>query len=313
MSPTDDDDRRLLEQLLEVARADAPPVQLGERVLDHVAYRMRLEQFAGMRPARRRVALGVAAGVAVAAAAGAFVLLRPNPSHEPAIIAAERARPASGGSAQPAAAAAAAASNQPAAPVVDPCVERVVANGSAPLIDDFEDGDDAVLPLDGRAGFWRWAREIDAPGTAPALIPLPRPDAPRGNRLALHVKGGLLVDWGATVEFNFRPSCYDASKYAGISFQARGPGRVYLAPREVEIIPIAEGGTCDHDCHNPHVAKIDLENAWRVYQVRWADVRQRGAARPPLDPTRLHSIAFLIRPEDTPYDVWLDEVRFIPR
>lgn len=310
MSPTDDDDRRDVERLLEIARADAPPAQLSERVLEHVAYRARLQQFAGKGPARSRVALGVAAGVALAAAAGAFVLLRPSASHEP-VIAAERAQLAGGASSQSAAAAAAA--SPPATPVFDPCTERVVANGSAPLIDDFEDGDDAVLPLDGRAGFWRWAREIDAPGTAPALIPLPRTDAPRGNRLALHVKGGLLVDWGATVEFNFRPGCYDASKYAGISFQARGPGRVYLAPREVGVIPIAEGGTCDHDCHNPHVAKIDLENAWRVYQVRWADFRQRGAARPPLDTTRLHSIAFLIRPEDTPYDVWLDEVRFIPR
>jgi len=313
MSPSDDDDRRVLEQLLEVGRADAPPAELRERVLDHVAYRARLQQFAGKAPAPRQLALGVAAGVAVAAAAGAFVLLRPGASHEPALIAAERAQLAGGASAQPNAAAAAAPSSQPATPVVDPCTERVVASGSAPLIDDFEDGDDAVLPLDGRAGFWRWAREIDAPGTAPALIPLPRRDAARGNRLALHVKGGLLVDWGATVEFNFRPGCYDASNYAGISFQARGPGRVYLAPREVGVIPIAEGGICDHDCHNPHVAKIDLESAWRVYQVRWADVRQRGAARPPLDPTRLHSIAFLIRPEDTPYDVWLDEVRFIPR
>jgi hypothetical protein len=32
---------------------------------------------------------------------------------------------------------------------------------------------------------------------------------------------------------------------------------------------------------------------------------------PPLDASRLHSVAFLIHPEDTPYDVWLDEVRFL--
>jgi hypothetical protein len=79
------------------------------------------------------------------------------------------------------------------------------------------------------------------------------------------------------------------------------------------VIPIAEGGTCEHDCHNPHVAKIDLDAAWHVYQVRWTDARQRGMGKSPLDPQRLNSIAFLIRPEDTPYDVWLDEVRFIGR
>jgi hypothetical protein len=32
---------------------------------------------------------------------------------------------------------------------------------------------------------------------------------------------------------------------------------------------------------------------------------------PPLDASRLQSVAFLIRPEDTPYDVWLDDVRFL--
>ena len=79
------------------------------------------------------------------------------------------------------------------------------------------------------------------------------------------------------------------------------------------VIPIAEGGTCERDCHNPHVAKIDLDAAWHVYQIRWAEVRQRGIGKPALDPQRLNSLAFLIRPEDTPYDIWLDDVRFMPR
>jgi len=308
---TEDDERRLFDSLLDAGRRDAPPAELGERVLDHVEYRSRLELQAGRSPlnARRGRAVGAIALV-VAAAAAAFPFLHRSATRDTPIIAAEHPP---GGAAAPALASAVATPSHASAPVIDPCRDAAVATGSAPLIDDFEDGDDAVAPLDGRAGFWRWAREIDAPGTAPALIPLPRPDATHANRLALHVKGGQLVDWGATVEFNFRPACYDAAKYAGIAFQARGPGRIYVAPREVSVIPIAEGGTCDRDCHNPHVAKIDLDAAWRVYQVRWADVRQRGMGKPPLDPQRLNSIAFLIRPEDTPYDVWLDDVRFIAR
>jgi hypothetical protein len=47
--------------------------------------------------------------------------------------------------------------------------------------------------------------------------------------------------------------------------------------------------------------------------VRWEQTRQRGKGKPALDPSSLNSIAFLVRPEDTPYDVWLDDVRFVPR
>lgn len=305
---TEDEERRLLQGLLEATRSEAPPADLGERVLDHVAYRSRLELAAGKSRGMGRLAVALSSGLAVAASIALFVVAR-SPTRDLS-IAAEQQHPAgSATSARPA------SESVPshAPPVLDPCRERRVAAGGEPLIDDFEDGDDAVRPLEGRAGFWRWAREIDEPGTAPALIPLPRSDATRGNRLALHVKGGQLADWGATVEFNFRPTCYDASRYVGVSFQARGPGRIYVAPREVSVIPIAEGGTCDHDCHNPHVSKVDLDSAWHVYQVRWSELRQRGIKKPPLDPERLHSLAFLIRPEDTPYDVWLDEVRFLER
>ena len=304
----DDDDRRVLERLLEAARAESPPPELGERVLEQLAYRRRLEQIAVLPPRRgQRVAVwslaSLAAGVLL------VVLIRKPSAELP--IAAEHA--ASAGQAGVAPAAAPTPPLQPAAAVRDPCLTAAESSGSQPSIDDFEDGDDAIRPLEGRAGFWRWAREIDAPGTAPALIPIPRPDATRTNRLAQHVKGGQLLDWGATVEFNFRPACYDASEYVGVSFQARGPGRIYLAPRQRSVIPIAEGGSCEVDCHNPHVAKIELESAWRTYQVRWTELRQRGIGKPALDARHLHSLAFLIRPEDTPYDLWLDDVRFLQR
>jgi hypothetical protein len=142
-------------------------------------------------------------------------------------------------------------------------------------------------------------------------MPVPRPLATRSNRLALHVKGGQLLDWGATIAFTFRPACYDASKYRGVSFVARGPGRIYFSPREVSVVPASEGGSCKGDCYNQHVKKVDLDAEWRRYEVGWADVRQRGVGKPPLDPSRVNSLAFVIRAEDTPYEVWLDDVRFL--
>ena len=109
------------------------------------------------------------------------------------------------------------------------------------------------------------------------------------------------------------PMDLTASAYAGVAFQARGSTRIYVAPREVSVIPVAEGGLCEKDCHNSHVLQVELEPRWKKYEVRFDQVEQRGYDKPKLDPTRLHSLAFLIRPEDTPYDVWLDDVEFLPR
>jgi len=297
-------DDALLEQIKAAAASEVAPRDLAARVLDTIAYRARLEApFLEARAKRARLVvrvgiLGLAAAVVLWFTAS-HALLGPR-------IAAEPARASSG-------AARATGSTVSVPPTPDPCGARVVATGSASLVDHFEDGDDTLLPLDGRNGFWRWARESDAPGTAPALLPVPRPDARPRNRLALHAKGGQLFDWGATVEVNFRPSCYDARAYGGIALQARGPGRIFVSLREVDVIPPFEGGSCLQDCYNSHVAKLELGREWRTYQVRWADLHQRGLGKPPLDPARLHSIAILIHPEDTPYDVWLDDVRFMSR
>lgn len=302
--PGDPRDAELLRQVLQAARSEEPSPELADRVLDGIEYRRRLEKLAAS-PERHRPRRLLLAGASGLAAAAAVALVARTWLVEPPPITPEP-RPASPPSPAP-------APSTPPTPPVDVCAEPVVATGNAPLVDDFEDGDDALAPFERRSGYWRWARETDAAGTAPALLPIPRPEPTRHNALALHVKGGRLLDWGAAVEVTFRPACLDASRYAGVSFEARGPGRIYFSPREASIIPVESGGTCTEDCHNPHVAKLDLTPRWQTYSVRWEDVRQRGIGKPPLDPRRLNSLAFLVRPEDTPYDVWLDSVRFIPR
>lgn len=305
-------------ELLRLARREREPSDLEGRVLDTLAYRERLESPLPERVAPRRGIYWIA-GLAAAAALGLWLTRSPTEQlseleHEDVEIGAE---PLTGANSSAAGAASVAPTQTPEPPpkrdVVDPCLARAVASGKAPLVDDFEDGDDSVLANEERGGLWRWVRDTDAPGTAPALLPVPRPNKTSKNQLALHVKGERLREWGASVEFVFTGNCYDASVYAGIAFQARGSTRVYVAPREVTVIPVAEGGLCEKDCHNPHVLQLELEPRWKKYEVRFDQVEQRGYDKPKLDSTRLHSLAFLIRPEDTPYDVWLDDIEFIPR
>ena len=61
-----------------------------------------------------------------------------------------------------------------------------------------------------------------------------------------------------------------------------------------------------------HMHLLRYGTTWR-YEVRWEELRQRGTKQAELDPSKLNSLAFLVRPEDTPYDVWIDDLRFVRR
>lgn len=289
--------------LLDSASREGPAPDLPSRTVDAIDYRRRLLALEA-KESRSPLAIPIVAASFAAVALAAAIAVHAFAGRPPVELRQEPTTPAGTPSST---------ISSPRSAMVPPCAAPGRALGTNPLIDDFEDGDDTIESRDGREGFWRWARDTDAKGTAPALLPVPRLDSRPGNKLAMHVKGGKLSDWGASVELSFRPSCYDASVYGGIAFSARGPGRIYVALREVSVIPPEFHGSCEHDCFNAHVRKVDLDDRFRDYEVRWSDAEQRGYGRPPLDPSHLHDIAFQIRPEDTPYDVWLDTVRFIDR
>ena len=198
------------------------------------------------------------------------------------------------------------------AKVGDPCARRLHAVGKTPLIDDFEDANPLIVSEEGRVALWALYQDNEAPGAASALAPTLRPQPTRANRYALHVKGGELRAWGAALQISFTPSCYDASVYAGISFSAKGPGRIYAGVREVRTVPVEYGGTCMKDCYDSHQKKVNLSSAWGTYSIEWGEMHQRGYDTPPLDSTRINSLSFLIQPGDTPFDLWIDDVKFIP-
>ncbi len=125
--------------------------------------------------------------------------------------------------------------------VVDPCVNHVRATGAQPLIDDFEDGNPLIGSFENRVGLWGLYKDTDPLGANMPLTPTLRPQPTPGNRFALHAVGGEFRDWGAIVQFDFQPSCYDASVYGGIAFSAKGPGRVYVGIQEVRVVPVQWG------------------------------------------------------------------------
>lgn len=286
------EDRELMAALLRSARLDAPPADIETRVMQGLAQR----SAAGRSRWLSRVPARGTALAAAALAMAAAVVLRVGSAPRlpgPGVVAEPRPHPSS--------------------TVTNVCAHPLRAGGGEPVIDDFEDGDAAIRPLEGRRATWLEVRDSEPAGVSHPLFPALRPEPSDGNRFALHAHGAELRDWGASIEVAFEPPCYDASIYAGVAFSARGPGRLYLALREVRVVPTEYGGTCPRDCYNAHVRKVDLEPGWRRFEVRWSDLRQRGYEMPPLDPRSLNSVTFQIRAEDTPYDLWIDDVAFITR
>jgi hypothetical protein len=199
----------------------------------------------------------------------------------------------------------------PDTPVLDPCRTPLRAPGTDPLVDDFEDGNEGLYQTESRNGYWVLFEDIGRDARAPFLKPEARPEATETNRFALHASGGKLHDWGAALQVRFGPACYDVTAYRGIAFSARGPGRLRVAVGEVGVIPAEWGGTCVEDCYDLAAKPIELGARWETYQVRWDELRQGRDPEHRLDSTRVQTLSFLWQPPDTPYDVWIDDVRFL--
>ena len=196
--------------------------------------------------------------------------------------------------------------------LADPCAHALRAAGGAPRIDDFEDSDSMSLLAEGRGTPWMLFFDYDVAAVR-FLTPEYRPEPEPDNRYGLNLSGPLLRDWGASIQLRFHQgACYDASAYRGIELWARGPGRVFVGVREVNTTPRRWGGTCDEDCYNDHLARLDLEETWQHYQVEWEEMRQRGYDTRPVDPSSLHTLVILVRAEDSPFDLWIDDIGFLP-
>jgi hypothetical protein len=297
-----------LRELVRSARADGPEPELRAASMSSVLAEYR------QRRARRRLA-GAALG-SVAALAAVFALwLRFHPTPETQLA---REVPSSSSRNVATALPPRASSARALPPELQPCTPAVRADGSAPLIDDFEDADTRIAALEHRAGFWSTSNdgtgsEVPAPGGA---FPMSRIPGGRGtSQFALHVRGGKFSKWGVLLSADLSARrCYDASAYGGLAFWARGRGRVDVIAKMTQTAPEEYGGSCTHDCYDGHRKTIDLSGQWHEERITWAELEQRGFG-PPLafDPHSLLALEFNSLPENTPFEYWIDDLRFLPR
>jgi hypothetical protein len=295
-------------ELLRSARSDNPDPEPRAAALSSVLAEYR------QRRARKRLGWG-AFGSAVALAASLALWLRVHPTPETSLA---REMPSSSSHALRSKPPRAASSAPVLPPEFEPCTPAVQAEGDAPLIDDFEDADTRIAPLEHRAGFWSTSNDgsgvqVPAPG---GLFPMSRIPGGRGaSHFALHVRGGKFSKWGVLLSADLSARrCYDASAYGGIAFWARGRGHVDIIAKMTQVAPAEYGGSCSHDCYDGHRKTVDLSSQWHEERITWAELKQKGFG-PALafDPHSLLALEFNLGPEQTPFDYWIDDVRFLQR
>jgi hypothetical protein len=185
------------------------------------------------------------------------------------------------------------------------------------LIDDFEDGDDAISENDGRVGTWYVSNDgsgTQEPSQGEPVEPELLAPARDASQRALHTSGEGFMTWGASVRANLRAGAaganqpYDASGYTGVRFWARsGDGEAHSA---YLMLPSIDTTMCP-GCGDHFGTEFDYSSDWQEYRLPFDEMEQRGfgAPRPALATSGIIAVQVLFE-DDVDFDVWIDDIGF---
>jgi hypothetical protein len=187
------------------------------------------------------------------------------------------------------------------------------------MIDNFEDGDGALVPNGGRQGYWYVFNDASIGGTqAPTSdMVLPLAGGAAGTSLAMHTTGSGFTVWGAGLGIDLNnlggdpgiKMIWDASGFTGIVLMAKGTGQIRAAVQLEATIPVAEGGTCDVDCDS-HGKVLLLSNEWQQFTLPFGQLTQEGWGTPAAwDASTMVGIQFKVA-ANANFDFWVDEIGF---
>jgi endoglucanase len=183
------------------------------------------------------------------------------------------------------------------------------------LIDDGEDGDNRALVRGGRGGYWftfvdSSGSTLESQGNFKMVAP-----GNGGSRFAARMRGhaassGESIYAGMGLSLADPRGPYDASNYDGISFWAKGPGRVRLEIPDAYTTP--EGRHCK-DCYNDFGIELALAADWQRYTIKfdWLSQRQGwGDPRPEVAKEALFAIEWQFGSPGRDFDIWIDDLTF---
>jgi hypothetical protein len=178
------------------------------------------------------------------------------------------------------------------------------------MIDDFEDQNQFLLPIDGRSG--QWSSFSDGTPGGELGFSILRAARPASN-YALNLAGRGFTAWGAGVGFGLnRGGPYDASIYRGVTFWARIDSGSDTAVRlnVVDEHTTPEGGFCSA-CWDHFGRWIVLRQEWQRFVFRWDQLAQSGWGDlwSNVEPGAIYGMHFITR-SNASFDVWIDDIAF---
>jgi hypothetical protein len=200
--------------------------------------------------------------------------------------------------------------------------------GPSDLIDDLEDGDDAINETNGRLGGWYTFNDESTTGTQmpPSSGFTTATGGADGSAFAAATSGSGFTVWGAGMGFDLNnPEAvgmtgpraqYDASRFTGIAFKAKGNVPITVSLEVVGVTPTDRGGTCvpsmtmGEECDDLHGTLVDLTPDWKEYAIEFGKLRQGGwGKKVPFAATDLTAVLFQVD-MDMSFDFAVDDVGF---
>jgi poly(3-hydroxybutyrate) depolymerase len=189
------------------------------------------------------------------------------------------------------------------------------ASKEDPSIDNFDDGDLVLKPVERRVGSW-YSFTDETAGCLSMQV------ENSGTSAALHLSGGGFTKWGAGFGTALAWSMadqslctYDVSAYAGVRFRARGKGTLRMNVTTREAAFKSAGGDCmdSEACFDQYGHSIALSREFQQIEIPFCLLTQAGFGAPlgAFDPRHATNVNFLIQSKGL-FDVWLDDVEFIP-
>lgn len=193
---------------------------------------------------------------------------------------------------------------------VPPCSEQAI-------IEDGEDIDPRLRVQDGRGGYWFTFVDAEGSRITPVGWPFKMSSPGRNGSKGVVKMAGQMAPSGKSIyagmgaSLTEPPSFYDASKYSGVTFWAKGPGRVRFEMPDVHTAPA--GGICK-DCYNDFGIVLALEPEWRKYTIRFEWMQQRsgwGDPFPAIQTDQVLAMEWEFNGMGRAFDVQIDDIAFV--
>lgn len=188
--------------------------------------------------------------------------------------------------------------------------------GPDALIEDADDADSRILMRAGRGGYWYTFLDPEGSTIEPQSPFKMGAPGRAGSPHAAHMHGvtassGPSIYAGMAFALTDPRSAYDASRFVGVTFWAKGPAHVRFEIPDAYTAP--EGGHCQ-DCYNDFGIELAFTSEWQRYTLPFAWLSQRqgwGDPRPEIASNALYALEWQFGTPGRSFDVWIDDVEFV--